>query len=180
MLNGEDIEPDGPPPLELVCGHTSEVLIIVFSTDSSFMGYSQTFAYKPFVTHFVANSRRIVVSRILANTHPRIPASTYPSIFPLYNPLSVDFVIFWEIPSEQRSGHILVSDIVLGAGHAALREAIEEVESAGAKRIMYAETQREKAETLEAIRDSEWNAEMNPIVVNVKEGFMVEHDFSQG
>lgn len=140
----------------------------------------QTFAYEPFVTHFVTNARRITVSRMLAQSHSRIPASSYSSIFPLYNPLSVDFVIFWEIPSEQRSGHILVSDIALGARHAALREAIEEVESAGVKRIMYAETQREKTETLQAIRDSEWNMEMNPIVVNVKDGLVIEHDFSQG
>jgi hypothetical protein len=117
---------------------------------------------------------------MLAESHPRIPASSYPSIFPLYDPLSVDFVIFWEIPSEQRSGHILVSDTTLGARHAALREAIEKVESAGVKRIMYAETQREKTETLQAIRDSEWNAEMNPIVVNVKDGSVIEHSFTQG
>ncbi|OJA16247.1 hypothetical protein AZE42_00079 [Rhizopogon vesiculosus] len=163
VLNGQVIEPDSPPPLELVCGHVS-----------------QTFTYDPFVAHFVTNARRIAVSRMLAQSHLRIPVSSYPSIFPLYNPLSVDFVIFWEIASEQRSGHILMSDIVLGAKHAALREAIEEVESAGVKRIMYAETQREKTETLQAIRDSEWNAEMNPIVVNVKDGLVIVHDFSQG
>jgi hypothetical protein len=126
------------------------------------------------------NARRIAVSRSLAQLHPRIPTSSHPSIFPLYNPLSVDFVVFWNIPSEQRSGHVLVSDITLGARHAALREVLEGVESAKVKRSMYAETQREKVEMLQAIRDSEWNAEMNPIVVIVQDGLVIEHDFSQG
>jgi hypothetical protein len=57
---------------------------------------------------------------------------------------------------------------------------LEGVESAKIKRSMYAETQREKVEMLQAIRDSEWNAEMNPIVVTVKDGLVIEHDFSQG
>ncbi|KAG2075048.1 hypothetical protein BDR04DRAFT_1006461 [Suillus decipiens] len=163
VLYGQAIAPDDPPPLELLCGHAS-----------------QTFAYEPFVAHFIMNARRIAVSRSLAQSHPRIPTSSHPSIFPLYNPLSVDFVVFWKIPSEQRSGHIFVSEITLGASHAALREVLEGVESAKVKRSMYAETQREKVEMLQAIRDSEWNAEMNPIVVTVKDGLVIEHDFSQG
>lgn len=147
---------------------------------SSFIGLPQTFAYEPFVAHFIMDARRIAVSRTLAQSHPRIPTSSYSSIFPLYNPLSVDFVIFWKIPSEQRFGHILVSEIALGASHAVLREVLEGVESAKVKRSMYAETQREKTEMLQAIRDSEWNAEMNPVVVIVKDGLVTEHDFSQG
>jgi len=163
VLHGQVVAPDDPPPLELLCGHVS-----------------QTFAYETFVAHFIMNARRIAVSRSLAQLHPRIPTSSHPSIFPLYNPLSVDFVVFWNIPSEQRSGHVLVSDITLGARHAALREVLEGVESAKVKRSMYAETQREKVEMLQAIRDSEWNAEMNPIVVIVQDGLVIEHDFSKG
>ena len=86
--------------------------------------------------------------------------------------------MFWEIPSEQRTGFILLSGLNLGAGHAALQEAIENVESAKVKRSMYAETQREKMEILQLIRDSEWNAEMNPLVATIQG--VVEHDFSRG
>lgn len=53
------------------------------------------------------------------------------------------------------------------------------VENAKVKRSMYAETQREKIEISQSIRESEWNAEMNPLVVTVHEG-VVEHDFSLG
>lgn len=91
----------------------------------------------------------------------------------------MDFLVFWEITSERRTGSILLSGLNLGAGHGALQEAIENVENARVKRSMYAETQREKMEILQSIRDSEWNAEMNPLVVTIQED-MVEHDFSLG
>ncbi|KAG2369466.1 ER-golgi trafficking TRAPP I complex 85 kDa subunit-domain-containing protein [Suillus spraguei] len=179
VLYGQTIAPDDPPPVELLCGHASQVQISLAFSNSSLIS-PQTFTYEPFVAHFIMNARRIAVSRSLAQSHPRIPTSSHPSIFPLYNPLSVDLVVFWKIPSEQRSGHMFVSDITLGASHAALREVLEGVESAKVKRSMYAETQREKVEMLQAIRDSEWNAEMNPVVVIVKDGLVIEHDFSQG
>ncbi|KAF7339581.1 hypothetical protein MSAN_02172600 [Mycena sanguinolenta] len=117
------------------------------------------------------------VLRHLANAHPHIPTSSYSSIFPLHNPNSVDFVLFWRIPDQDRHGHILVSGITLGAGHAALKEIIDEAENAKVKRSMYAETQRQKMEILDAIRESEWNMEMNPIVATQEE-VRVAHDFS--
>lgn len=91
----------------------------------------------------------------------------------------MDFLIFWEIPSERRTGFIVLSGLNLGAGHAALQEAIENVESAKVGRSLYAESQREKTEILQSIRNSEWNAEMNPLIVTIQEG-VVEHDFSLG
>jgi trafficking protein particle complex subunit 8 len=57
---------------------------------------------------------------------------------------------------------------------------IDEAEGSKVKRMMYAETQREKMEILEAIRASEWNVEMNPLVVAVQDGVRVEHDLSKG
>lgn len=89
-------------------------------------------------------------------------------------------VIFWDIPSEQRSGHIYLTGIAIGAKHAALKEAIDAVEGAKVKRSMYAETQREKAEILDGIRESEWNAEMNPLVLSPQEADPLLHDFTQG
>jgi hypothetical protein len=130
--------------------------------------------------HFIYGGRRNSVSRSAAASHPHIPAGSHPFIFPLYNPFSVDVVIFWEIPSEGRSGHLLVPDINFGAGHAALKEIIEDAERIKVKRNMYAETQREKNEILDAVRASEWNAEMNPIVVTLQHGHKVEHDFTEG
>jgi trafficking protein particle complex subunit 8 len=123
--------------------------------------------------------RRNAAIHAVSRTHPYIPDHLYPSIFPLYNPASVDMVIFWDMPSEQRSGHIYMAGITLGAGHAALQEVIEAVEGARVKRSIYAETQREKAEILDGVKESEWNAEMNPLVLSLGTGTLL-HDFAAG
>jgi len=129
---------------------------------------------------FIQSGRRKHTSRHVAETHSYIPISSHPSIFPLYNPSSVDFVIFWEIPSENMSGHINIHGVTLGAGHAALDRIIEEAEGAKVKRSMYAETRRENMEVLDAIRLSEWNIEMNPIILSMKDAGTKQHDFSAG
>jgi hypothetical protein len=98
----------------------------------------------------------------------------------LYNPASVDALVFWEIPSRKRSGHVLVSGVTLGAEHGELGSTIEEAESAKVKRSMYAETQKEKMEVMQAVRGGEWNVNSNPVVVNVKYELVVEHDFGSG
>lgn len=43
---------------------------------------------------------------------------------------------------------------------------------------MYAETAREKAEIIKGIRNSAWNAEMNPLVLAAEVKDHLEHDFS--
>ncbi|KAG1716011.1 hypothetical protein ID866_1176 [Astraeus odoratus] len=115
-----------------------------------------------------------------SRSHPHIPTSLHSKIFPLYNPLSLDILVFWETPSEQRRGFMLIPPITLGATHGALRDIVQGIEQTKAKRSMYAETQREKTDILQAIRDSEWNAECNPLVVTVEDGLIVEHDFNKG
>lgn len=74
----------------------------------------------------------------------------------------------------------MVSGASIGARHAALKEIVEEAEVAKVKRSMYAETQREKSAILEAIRNSEWNAEMNPLMLAFSDGQVIQHDFSKG
>ena len=105
---------------------------------------------------------------------------SYHTVFPLYNPASLDVLVFWEVPSQQRSGHVLVSGLTLGAEHADLGSIIDEAESAKVKRSMYAETQREKVEVMRAVRGGEWNVNSNPVVVSVKCDLVVEHDFESG
>lgn len=81
---------------------------------------------------------------------------------------------------EGRSGHILIPGLTIGASHAPLNELIDAAESAKAKRSMYAETHHERQEILRAVRESEWNAEMDPVVVTLLAPGTVEHDFSEG
>ncbi|KAI0068320.1 hypothetical protein BV25DRAFT_1793504 [Artomyces pyxidatus] len=161
VLQGRDIDQSDPPAIELLCSHTIPYSVL-----------------QPSVTELMHQGRRNIVSSNLSAVHPNVPPQLHRSIFSLYHPHSVDIILFWDIPSEGRSGHILIAGPTLGAGHGALNDIIQEAEEMKVKRSMYAETQREKSTVLEAIRSSEWNAEMNPIVVSMHDSGLVEHDFS--
>lgn len=61
-----------------------------------------------------------------------------------------------------------------------MNEVIESPENTKVKRSMFAETEREKTTILESIRNSEWNAEMDPLLIAVQGQATVRHDFSTG
>ncbi|TFY79762.1 hypothetical protein EWM64_g4249 [Hericium alpestre] len=165
LIRGEDTEISDPPPIELICSHTPEQASprSVISSD---------------ITRFIHQRRRNFTANTLTANHPDVLRQLHSSVFPLYNPFSVDILIFWSLPTEQREGHLLVPGLTLGARHGELNKMLDEAAEAKVKRSMYAETQREKSAVLEAIRVSEWNAEMNPIVVALRDMMIVEHDFS--
>ncbi|KAL4070824.1 ER-golgi trafficking TRAPP I complex 85 kDa subunit-domain-containing protein [Scleroderma citrinum] len=167
VLHRRSTEPDNPPPLDLICNRMSSNESIIPSLD-------------PVVWHLYLTERRNIVADVIERSYPHIPSSSYPNVFPFYNPLTIDVLVFWEIPSDYRSGFTLLPPIILGATHGTLREIIEEVEQVKVTRNMYAETQREKMEILHAIRDGEWNTETNPLAVTVEDSLVVEHDFSKG
>ncbi|OBZ79321.1 hypothetical protein A0H81_00967 [Grifola frondosa] len=150
------------------------------SSCSSDMGDSMISVHTPAIRHFIHSGRRNLTARSTTLAHPDIPPHLHRSIFPLYNPSSVDVLVFWELPTQGRSGHILISGLTLGAHHAALKEVVEAAENAKVKRSMYAETRRERAAILEAVRDCEWNAEMDPVGIAVQGDVTIEHDFSKG
>lgn len=167
VLSGREVESGNPPPLYLSCSHT-------------FSGEDHLPLLNPAISHLYLCGRRNVIASSMARSHPHIPTASRSSIFPFYNPLSLDILVFWEIPSEQRCGFTLLSSLILGPSHGALQEIIGDAEQAKVKRSMYAETQREKTEMLQSIRNSEWNAESNPLIVSVEDGLVMEHDFDKG
>ena len=149
--------------------------------------------------HLITATKRSVVSTQVQLTHPCIRTSSLPYIFPLYNPSSVDFVIFWSLPSRSshtpppptqatRSGYLYIPGPLLGASHAPLADVIAAVETGKAKRSMFAETQREREDIMSGIRECEWNLEVDPLVVSVSVagadersgGEVMRHDFSEG
>jgi trafficking protein particle complex subunit 8 len=130
--------------------------------------------------HLMLSTRRNAVAKSVSQSYPQIPSSSHRSIFPLFDPSSIDVVVFWEIPPHLRRGYIFISGVTLGGRHAALKEMIEEAEHTKVTRSMYAETRRERQELLEAVRTSEWNAEMDPIAVSLQDGGQVAHNFSKG
>jgi hypothetical protein len=123
--------------------------------------------------------RRNLIARKLVVQHPYITPALHPYIFPLYHPHSLDVLIFWDIPSSERSGHVLVSGVNVGAEHGALNAIIQETQELKVKRSMYAETDIERLSILESIRTSEWNAEMNPVSLTTIEPGVINHDFSE-
>lgn len=119
------------------------------------------------------------MARKLVVQHPYITPALHPHIFPLYHPHSLDVLIFWDIPSSERSGHLLISGVNVGAEHGALNAIIQETQELKVKRSMYAETDIERLSILESIRASEWNAEMNPVLLTTIEPDVISHDFSE-
>jgi hypothetical protein len=120
-----------------------------------------------------------MIARKLVARHLFIAPDLHPYIFPLYHPYSLDVLLFWDIPSSGRSGHLLISGAIVGAEHGALHDVIREAREAKVKRSIYAETQMERSSILEAIRTSEWNAEMNPVSLTTIEPGVINHNFSE-
>jgi hypothetical protein len=123
--------------------------------------------------------RRNTIAHDVAARHTYIAPALYPYIFPLYHPRSLDVLLFWGIPSSGRSGHVVISAAVVGAEHGILNAVIQEAQDMKVKRSMYAETHRERASILEAIRASEWNAETNPVSMTIIEPDIINHNFSE-
>ena len=135
---------------------------------------------RPSTWYLLSRHIRNTSFRAVANAHPSIPPDSLPFIFPLHTPVAVDFVVFWATPSNERTGHIFVPGAALWASHAALENIIEDADNMKAKRSIYTETQREKEDILQGIKNSQWNAEMNPLLLVLQEPGTKTHDFGQG
>jgi hypothetical protein len=110
----------------------------------------------------------------------QLPAHLQPFVFPQYNPFAVDLLVFWATPFKNRFGHIVLSDLTLGARHGLLKEIIDAAGTAKVNRSIYAEAYREKADILDALRNSEWNIETDPLSIAAQDHKNVVHDFSKG
>ncbi|KAI0307705.1 ER-golgi trafficking TRAPP I complex 85 kDa subunit-domain-containing protein [Multifurca ochricompacta] len=165
ILEGRSVEESQPPPINILCNYINK---------------TPTYSIKARSTmSLLHQGRRNIITRELAARHPYIAPALHPYIFPLYHPRSLDVVLFWDIPSDGRSGHILIPGAILGAEHGTLNSFIQEAEEAKLIRSMYAETQRERSSILEAIRGSEWNAESNPISLVTVGPEIISHNFSE-
>ncbi|KAH6916862.1 ER-golgi trafficking TRAPP I complex 85 kDa subunit-domain-containing protein [Coprinopsis sp. MPI-PUGE-AT-0042] len=167
VLAGAPTSPLDPPEVDLVCSHAIQ--------NSS----QQRSIESPRLWNLVQAGKRRFTAEVERLQHPHIPEDSHPQIFPLYNPASVDVVVFWSMPAQKREGHIVAYGVRLGATHGALEEIISFSENSKVKRSMYAETVREKVELIEGIRSSEWNADMDPTVATIQSGEAC-YDFSKG
>ena len=182
ILKGQSVDESLPPPIDILCNYINEVceLTVHVPCKANLSAKTPIYSIQTRSTmSLLQQGRRNLIIRQLAAQHPYIVPDNHPHIFPLYHPHSLDIILFWDVPSDGRSGHILVSGTILGAVHGALNAAIQETEEMKVKRSMYAETQRERSSVLEAIRASEWNAEMNPVSLVITEPDIVRHNFAE-
>jgi hypothetical protein len=156
----------------------TEVLRFLLTSEQT----SSNISADPYNQHFLGSSRRAHVRQTLASEFPSISEDIRHRIFPLYTPHTFDIYIYWEVNSLDgvRNGCCIIRELCVGAGHEGLREVLLRAENAK-ENSMYAETQREKGALLGALRSSEWNLEMDPIVVKVRiKRAIIGHNFRQG
>lgn len=170
VLQGNPIGKDGPPAVDL---HWS----VLFQDERD--------AVSPqLLHHFVQSTRRQRLAESLLTQFPLIPRSDHPFIFPLYTPHDFEVVVSWAIPFEERYGFMIVSGLTLGANSGVLKDVIAKAElgltSTSGKKVrnMYAETTRERETLIASVRNSLWNRDEDPLVVDVQVVDRVEHDFT--
>lgn len=114
----------------------------------------------------------------LASQLPTIPMALHQHLFPLFNPRSLDLVVFWTVPSTGERGHHHLADIPLGAGSNRLKQVLETAElKAGG---LYAESQRERSTLLAGLRRSEMGVDEPPAKVSLVVDELLDHDFASG
>lgn len=172
VLEGSPVATDPPPETSLLIRTKGN-------------GNTVQFNNNPMFHSLVQGSRRQRLLQSLQIQFPLISSSSYPFIFPLYTSQDFDVVVSWTIPSKGRSGFALVTGLTLGAQHGVLNHLILSAEqgrtsSTGKKtRNMYAETTREKEALIASVRNSSWNVDEDPLVVDVQAADKVHHDFSK-
>ncbi|KAJ1772033.1 hypothetical protein EV179_001364 [Coemansia sp. RSA 487] len=118
-----------------------------------------------FIMRAQANKRR----SMLCSNFPLIPAQHFPTLFPLFETFSVDFVLFWrEIGGEGRLGHHSITGIDLGIPCDYANEALNPP-AEGAARTWLADTAKERETLISSIanRPSALNRFERPLDVSM-------------
>jgi hypothetical protein len=166
LLFGSDVSPTLPSSVNLAISSTSTSLS---DCTSSLFALLQAL-----------NRQSRLLS--LAQTFPLIPSALYPRIFTLYEPRSLDLLVSWRIPAQNRHGQSVLStmlgpseSIFLGldggeggpGGQAVIRSMFEETETA-----------REALVT--SVMASSLAVEQNPVRITVECPSTHQHDFNSG
>ena len=128
--------------------------------------------------------------RDLRNRFPTISVDTLQRIFPLFDPLDLDILISWSVPSTGRHGHAFLPSLRLAPEFSVVEGVRREVDAAiacGGKqtRTMYEETGRLRRVLMDSVFEGLLAREEDPVVVRVSTNGkrcrgVVEHDFGRG
>ena len=121
---------------------------------------------------------------------PTIPAETIQNIFPLLDPLDLDLIVSWSIPSTSRRGHTILHSTRVAPEFSIVEGVRREVDAAivsGGKktRTMYEETGRLRRVLMDSVLNGVLAREEDPVVVKIAVGLkrrkgLLEHDFAKG
>lgn len=109
-------------------------------------------------------SRSTLRNAALESQFPTIPAKLRPHIFRQFSHRTLDFLIFWSVPTLQRRGHHHIADLRLGAATNSVSDILKVAE--GIAGGLYAESQREREILLSNIQASEYGQSDSPIVIS--------------
>ncbi|GJJ13919.1 hypothetical protein Clacol_008176 [Clathrus columnatus] len=166
VLLGEPLDPSPFPSTDVLFSHMSK---------------SEASIHAPGYLELLHSSWRTYMNDTLLYRFREFFPDSFDKILPLWSHRRMNIVLSWEIPEENRRGFVTIPGITLGACHAPLEEAIHNSAASSTKRAIYAETTREKAVIQNIIQSSDWNTEMNPLVVRVStRSPQIAHDFSHG
>jgi len=136
------------------------------------------------------DSRQANRLRYLRDTFPTIATENLQRIFPLFDPLDLDLIFTWSIPSSSRRGRAFLHSLRLSPEFSIVDDIRMEVDAAIAKggkqtRTMYEETGRLRRVLMDSVLDGVLSLEEDPVVVKVGVGGkrrrgLFAHDFGKG
>ncbi|WWD16547.1 hypothetical protein CI109_100974 [Kwoniella shandongensis] len=137
---------------------------------------------------YVTSRRADRLSR-LGQSFPTIPTEALSRIFPLLEPLDLDIVVSYSLPSSSRKGFATLHSLRPAPEFSlveGLRREVEAAIASGSKttRTMYEETGRLRRVLMDSVLEGVMAREVDPMVVRLKVGESkrgaVEHDFANG
>ncbi|KAG8982653.1 hypothetical protein FRB90_006642, partial [Tulasnella sp. 427] len=167
VLQGKPIEKERPPPLDLR------------------VSTLQKGAVNP-LNAIVQATRRQRLHQSLSAQFPLIPIGDRLHIFPLFTPSDLELVICWSTTADQpRTGYSVISGLALRSGSSILKDVVMRAElgldstgKAKKTRSMYAKTTGERDSALvSSVRNSTWNHDEDPLVVEITAPERTEHNF---
>ncbi|KAG8910809.1 hypothetical protein FRC00_007502 [Tulasnella sp. 408] len=188
VLQGRSIEKERPPLIDLhisaLHGVRNCMCILVCKTDPTQSEDRPKSMDR--LADIVQATRRQRLHQSLSTQFPLIPQSDRPHIFPLFTPSDLELVICWSTTTDHpRTGFSVMSGLSLGSGASNLKDVVLRAElgldSEGKTkktRSMYAETTREREALVSSVRNSTWNHDEDPLVVEVTAAERTEHDFT--
>ncbi|WVQ79020.1 hypothetical protein IAT38_001112 [Cryptococcus sp. DSM 104549] len=141
----------------------------------------------PNLTPAYLSSRRAHRLAHLSQVFPTLSSSSLPHLFPLLDPLDLDLILAYYIPSSNRRGYLPIHALRPSPAFSVVEDLRRQVDAAiasGSKqtRTMYEETGRLRRVLMDSVLDGVLASEVDPVTVRVAagEGGVVQHDFKDG